>query len=108
MVLDSEISLTLDNDKYTNTDVTINVYIVDEYFDYMILPNNKKVTTNKYSYKVSNNGTYTFKTYSKKGKVKQKNIKVSNIDKVAPSGSCSGSYKDGVSTININAKIILE
>ena len=103
MVLDSDISLSLNTDKYTNTDVTINAYAIDEYFDYMILPDNKKVTTNVYSYKVSNTGTYTFKVYSKKGKVKEKSIKVSNIDKVTPSGSCSGSYKDGVSTININA-----
>ena len=69
----------------------------------MILPDNNKVTTNKYSYKVSNNGTYTFKTYSKKGNVKESSIKVSNIDKITPNGSCSGNYKDGISTINVNA-----
>ena len=29
-------------------------------------------------------------------------IEVNNIDNILPTGSCSGSYKDGTSTINIS------
>ena len=41
--------------------------------------------------------------YNKKGKNIEKSITVNNINKSKPSGSCSGSYKDGRSTINIKA-----
>ena len=104
IVTDTEIGLSLDNEKYTNKDVNIEVKVIDNYFDYMILPDNTKVTENTYSYKVSKNGTYTFKVYNTKGISKEKSIKVKNIDKTPPTGSCNGSYKEGKSTININAK----
>lgn len=103
-VMDTEINLYLSTSEYTNNDVTININVIDEYFDYIILPDNSKISKNTYSYKVSKNGTYTFKTYSTKGVTKEQSIIVNNIDKELPTGSCSGSYKDGVSTINISAK----
>ena len=103
IITDSEISLTLENSEYTNKEVTINAVVIDEYFDYMLLPDNTKVTKSSYSYKVNKNGKYTFKTYSKKGSTKESTIEVKNIDTSAPSGSCSGNYKDGVSTINVKA-----
>ena len=39
VVMDTEIGLSLDNDEYTNKNVVINVKVIDEYFEYMILPN---------------------------------------------------------------------
>lgn len=103
IVMDSDISLTLDTSVYTNKAVTINALVFDEYFEYMILPNGKKVTTNTYSYSVSNNGKYTFTTYNTKGISQTSSIEVKNIDKKAPTGSCRGSYQNGVSTIKISS-----
>ena len=103
VVMDSEISLTLDSERYTNKDVIINAAVIDEYFDYMILPDGSKVSESVYSYKVSENGKYTFKSYSKKGNSKESSIEVKTIDRVAPTGNCSGSYKDGVSSITVSA-----
>lgn len=103
IVMDAEISLTLNNEKYTSDNVIINVRVADEYFDYMTLPDNTKSTSTKHSYQVSTNGKYTFTVYNKKGTSKKQTIEVKNIDKQVPNGSCSGSYKSGVSTININA-----
>jgi len=107
-IMDTEISLTLSNTESTNQDITINIMVIDTFFDYMILPDGSKINQNNYSYKVSTNGNYTFKTYSKKGIYKEQNIQVNNIDKTPPTGSCSGSYKNGKSTININAKDNIE
>jgi len=103
IVMDSDVSLTLNNTNYTNKDVSINIYVNDNYFDYLILPNGNKITDKNYTYSVSDNGTYKFTIYNKTGNSKEKSINVSNINKTSPSGSCSGSYENGKSTIKINA-----
>ena len=103
IVMDTEISLSLNNENYTNGKVSINAMVTDNYFDYMILPNNTKITQSTYIYDVSENGTYKFIVYNKKGTKKEASIEVKNINKTVPTGSCSGSYKDEVSTINITA-----
>ena len=104
MVMDSLINLSLDNSDYTNDKVIINVSVDDEYFDYLILPNGEKITKNKYSYEVNQNGDYKFKSYNKRGSEKIETIKVNNIDKTPPTGTCSGSYGNGKSIITVNAK----
>ena len=104
IVMGSNISITLNNEKITNGDVGINVYIVDNYFDYMILPNGDKISDKKYTYQVSENGEYKFSIYDKLGKSQVKSILVSNIDKTNPSGSCSGLYGNGKTTINVKAE----
>ena len=103
-VMDMEISLSLNTSSYTNKDVGIKINIDDEFFDYLLLPDGSKIKQNNYMYMVSSNGKYTFKAYSTKGMVKEKSIEVNNIDNILPTGSCSGSYKNGKSTINVNAK----
>lgn len=103
IVMDTEVSLTLNNTNYTNGEVGINVYIDDNYFDYMILPDGNKITNTIYEYKVNTNGTYTFKFYNNKGIEKEESIEVTNIDKEKPTGSCSGVYGNGTSVITISA-----
>ena len=103
IVMDSEINLTLDKNNYTNGQVTINAKVIDEYFDYMILPNNEQVSSDTYSYKVSDNGTYTFTVYNKKGMSKQTSITVKNIDKTSPKGSCTIDENTSGSIIQISA-----
>lgn len=104
IVMDSEINLSLNPDTPTNKTVTINIGVIDNYFDYLILPNSTKITDKTYSYNVFENGTYTFKVYNKKGDYKESSIDVKNIDKIKPTGSCSGTYGNGQSIINISAK----
>lgn len=104
VVMKVDINLSLENNYYTNKDVKINVLIDDEYFDYLLLPNGITSNEKSCSYTVSNNGTYTFKLFNKHGVVKEKSITVQNIDREAPSGSCSGYFKDGISYITVNAK----
>ena len=104
IVMDSEMSVTLNNTNYTNSNVKINIYINDDMFDYLLLPDGNKVTDKIYTYEVSENGNYKFIMYNKKNKNIEKSITVNNINKTKPSGSCSGSYKDGKSVINIKAQ----
>ena len=103
IVMGSNISISLDNEKITNGSVGINIYVVDNYFDYMVLPNGNKVSDKKYTYQVNENGEYKFSIYDKLGKSQEKSILVSNIDKEAPNGSCTGLYGNGKTSINIKA-----
>ena len=103
IVMGSNISISLDNEKITNGSVGINVYVVDNYFDYMMAPNGEKVSEKKYTYQVNENGEYKFSIYDKLGKSQEKSILVSNIDKEAPNGSCTGLYGNGKTSINIKA-----
>ncbi len=103
IVIDSSVAITLDDNNYTNSDVTISVYSNDKYFSYMVLPNGEESKKNPTEYKVSENGSYSFKVYDTKGIVNNSTIKVKNINKVKPTGSCSGSFGGGKSTINVTA-----
>ena len=102
VVMDMDINLSLSNNEYTNKDVIINVNVDKEFFEYMILPDNTKITENSYSYKVSANGKYTFKVYGSKGMLKEKSIEVKNIDKVGPTGSCVVDHDKNGSFITVN------
>ena len=103
IVMGSNISLSLDNEKITNKEVGINIYIIDNYFDYLVLPTGTKITDKKYTYKVSDNGEYKFLIYDKLGKSTEETIKVNNIDSVSPTGSCQGTYGTGKTILNISA-----
>ena len=103
IVTDSEITLSLDNTNYTNKDINIDVYVSDNYFNYLILPDGNKINNRSYTYTVSSNGEYKFTSYNKNGKESTGSITVSNIDKEKPQGTCSGSYGDGKSSISIKA-----
>ena len=103
IVMDSEINLSLIPNTPTNKTVTINIGIIDNYFDYLVLPDNTKITDKISSYNVNENGTYTFKVYNNKGDYKESSIEVKNIDKTKPTGSCSGTYGSGQSIINVTA-----
>lgn len=103
IVMDSEINLSLNPDTPTNNTVTINIGIIDNYFNYLILPNGTKITDKTYSYNVNENGTYTFKVYNNKGDYKETSIEVKNIDRIKPTGNCSGTYGNGSSIINVSA-----
>ena len=103
IIMDSEVSLTLESNKYTNKSVTINASVIDEYFDYMILPDGTKETKSVSSYVVNTNGKYTFTVYNKKGSVKESSIEVKNIDTVAPSVSCTIDQYENSSIITVKA-----
>lgn len=102
-VLDTDIHLSLSNTAYTKDNVKINITVIDTYFDYIILPNNTKITSSTYTYTVTENGKYKFTTYSKKGLKKEASIEVKNIDRTPPTGSCDININQTGSIISINA-----
>lgn len=65
------------NDK--NTEVNINVIVDSDNFDYVLNPDETKSNSNYYSYKVKENGTYTFTVFNKDGSSKVSEIIVDSI-----------------------------
>ena len=103
VVYDISIKLSLANTKVTaSTDIIVSVK--DSYFDYLLLPDNNKVNDKSYKYKVTDNGEYKFVVYDKNGFTKEASITVSNIDKGITSASCSGSFKNEKTVLNVSAE----
>ena len=103
-VINTDVRVTLDNNNtYTNKGVNINILVNDDYFDYMLLPDGRKVTEKSYTYNAPNNGNYKFVVYNVTGGGKEVNVNVNTVNTTSPTGSCSGSYQNGKSTINIKA-----
>lgn len=103
IVTEKDLSLIPQTTSVTNGNVAINIYVRDELFDYLVLPNNIKVSDRVTTYEVSNNGTYNFVMYNTRGESEERSITISNIDREAPNGSCSGTYQNGVSIVNVKA-----
>ncbi len=93
----------------TRSNVNININVTDNYFDYIVLPDNKKVSSRNSSYQVNENGTYKFIIYSKDGTYKEQEVVINNIDREAPMGSCNAStYRERTEVkviVNGNEKI---
>lgn len=79
----------------TNSDVTINIKIIGEDYDYLLLPDKTINKKTDISYVVRDNGTYNFVAFDKDGKSVTKIISVTNIDKEKPTAVCQVFvYKD--------------
>ncbi len=84
--------LEADTTAKTNKDVTIFTVAVDDSEVKRIkLPNGKYVNDFRASYKVSKNGTYTFEVEDVAGNKATESIKVTNIDKTAPTATLKAS-----------------
>ena len=102
IVTDTNIALSYNPTEVTNGNVTININVTDNYFDYILLPNGEKDFKRNTNYLVSENGTYKFNVYSKDGTKHQKEIIVNNIDKKAPViSSCSGKINENKTTYTV-------
>jgi len=72
----------------TNQNVTISLNIFGNNFKSLFLPDQREVNTNTASYVVSSTGDYTFLAIDKDGKSISKTIRIDNIDKTPPTGTC--------------------
>ncbi len=76
----------------------------DNNYQYILLPDGVKTTSRNISYKITDNGTYTFKIYNILGNYEEETFTISNIDKFPPTGTCDGYLYDDYTTLKVNAK----
>ena len=103
IVTDSEFTLDYNPKEITNNEISITGLITNDYYEYLLLPNGEKETNRNITYKVTENNTYKFILYSKDGTSHEEEIKITNIDKKKPSGSCFGYYSNNKSIVTIYA-----
>jgi len=99
IVMDSTVNITYSPTIDTNEDVTINISVNDNYFDYLLLPDGTKITSRDATFEVTKNDIYNFTIYSKDGSSKQQEVIINNIDKVPPKiNSCTGNIDKDTTT----------
>lgn len=96
-------SLTLENnEKYVKTNNII-FNTTDANYHYLLLPDNHKETNRNISYKVTTNGTYTFKIYNTFGSYEEQTITINNLDNQSPTGTCIGYMYNSYTELTTNA-----
>ena len=108
-VIDDSLNLILSYDtKLTNKEISVSIKVEGNSFDYLVYPN-KVVTTNSTStYIIKENGTYTFLAYNKSGRKFKKEITITSIDLVKPTGFCTATINNSSTNIvvsNLNKQI---
>ena len=88
IVTSADFALDYEPKNLTNQKVKIYGYISNNYFDYILLPNNEKKTERSFSYIVNSNGKYKFITHLQDGTHHEEIIEIKNIDTNKPTGSC--------------------
>lgn len=104
IVMDSEIEISYTPQERTNGKVIIKINVIDNYFSYIMLPNGSKSEERAVSYEVSENGEYKFIVYNTSNESKESVIKIDNIFKNPPSGTCVANMYDDKTLINVEAK----
>jgi len=104
VIIDNKLEVSIDKTEYTNENVTISIKVDDDYFDYVLMPNEAKIENREFKYKVEQNGIYKFVLYNKKGFNIERVIEINNIDKEKPVATCTSLVRNGNTTIKIDAK----
>ena len=93
------------NKKVTRSNVDLNIISNLKNFDYFIVEGHKVLKDN-IVYNVPKNGTYNFEMYDTSGKKDVISVKVNNIDRDPPTGTCSAwmSNKYGNTMFNLDVK----
>ena len=99
--VDLDISHILNPSVVTRENVTITVTIKGNGYKYTILPDNSKKESSEMTYTVYKNGTYDFIVYDKNNNSEVYSVKVANINKEPPKGTCVVNYENGKSVVSI-------
>lgn len=99
---ETTILVKISNENMTNQNVSINVKVVGGKYSYMTLPDGSTTEDMEIDYDVIENGTYEFVAVNKDQTKVYKKVKIDNIDKTLPTGTCSALIYSNKTTINVN------
>lgn len=98
---DYQISLK-DSNQYVKEN-TIVFSTLDDNYDHVLLPDGKMSYDKNINYKIDENGVYIFVIYNKLGFVEKKTFDITNIDKIGPTGICTGYMYDTYTELKVEA-----
>ncbi len=87
----------------TNKNVTINVVISGTGYSHTILPTSQKTYQTVINYSTVRNDTYIFTVYDVNGEFKTYQQVVDNIDRIAPTGNCTGKIEKYSTILEVQA-----
>ena len=100
--LDLKVNLSSNtNEIASNATITINITGKD--YAYMYLPSGEKTTERTRTITVKENRTYTFNVYDQYGTRYDKEIEISNLDNIPPTGTCKALVSSRDTEITVNA-----
>ena len=90
-------------EELTNKDVTIELLIEGDGYDFAMDPDGNIIKSNKILYNAQANDEYIFSIKRKDGAVIEKIVSIENIDKVKPTGSCKNVINTNKTEISVVA-----
>lgn len=100
--LEMSILAELSESNVTNKNVVISIKVKGDKFNSLILPDKTETPEKEYSYEVEKNGEYEFVAVDKNGERVSKIVKVDNIDKTIPVGTCKATLYNDKTVFNVN------
>ena len=98
---DLTINLEYDNKELTNDSVYVVVSVSGSNFSYIKLPDGTISKQNLLTYKITNNGNYSFYAYDTNNNYKVESINILNIDKTNPDGACIATVENNKTSIQV-------
>lgn len=102
-VLNMSLTASVSTNQNTNQSVILKVTANADNFKHMIMPDGVKSKSNIAEYIVTKNGKYSFEVVNDYGLSTTYTYSITNIDKTAPEGSCSGYTTGKKSFITVTA-----
>ena len=91
----------LDNEGITNSNIVVHVNVIGSSYSYTKLPNGTTSYENEFDYTIEENGQYEFVAVSKYEKEVSKVLKIDNIDKTSPTGTCVATLYSDKTNIDV-------
>ena len=104
VIEDLDITIDYSPKDLTNNDVTITIKITGNCLDSIIDPKGNSIKAKEAQYKVNANSEYKFTIKRTDGSTIEKTIKVDNIDKKKPTGTCKSTITTNKTSIVVTAK----
>lgn len=92
----------ISNENMTNENVNVNVKVVGGKYSYMILPDGSTTKDMEIDYEVIENGTYEFTVVNTDQTKVYKKVKIDNIDKTLPTGTCTTTLYNDRTIFNVS------
>lgn len=102
-VFDKKNSYNLSTYSMTNKPVSMNFVSHIYNFSHVICPNETIKATNEFTYNFYENGTYTFFIFDTLNNYEEYVIKINNIDRIPPKGTCKAHLGNGKTTYKVDS-----
>lgn len=99
---ETSILASINDESVTNGNVQITIKIIGNNYDHLVLPDETTSIEKDLYYEVEENGDYLFTAVNADGTTVSKTVRVSNIDKTIPEGTCKALLYSTKTMVSVN------